>query len=304
LKKKSLQLVNILLLVAIAGFLSACDQISLDFLELKKNKKGTPVARVHDSYLYEDDLKLIVNSNMSAEDSIMQVNNYINNWVKKELLLTKADINLADKKNKFEYLVNKYREDLYINSYKEAVIQQYLNTKINPSDIDIYYEENRNNFKLNEELLMLRFINIRKDLDKEKKEHLLIEQLLKSSKQEDKDQLSERVLSFENYHLNDSVWIKYSDLINKIPFFKEVDKKSLMRNRSFIKKEDSLSHYLVYVKKALERNQVTPKKYITPTIEQMILHQRKLKLLNNMEEEIYKDANRNNQIEIYSNESQ
>lgn len=302
LKNNKLKLIKNIWLLCLIVLVSSCDQLNFDFLQFSKTPKGKTVARVYDKYLYDEDLKLIVNLDLNPEDSILQVDNYINNWVKKQLLLAKADINLSDKKNKFDYLVEKYREDLYINSYKDAVIQQYLDREINPTDIDVYYEQNQNNFKLNEELLMLKFIKLNKDLGKEKKEHLLLEKLIKSNNKEDADQLSEKVLSFENHHLNDSVWIKYSDLIRKIPFFETIEKQKLIKNQSFIKLEDSLSRYLIYVKKALKRNEVAPKKYITPTIEQMILHQRKLKLINDMEQQIYEDAKRDEQFEIYDND--
>ena len=66
-----------------------------------------------------------------------------------------------------------------------------------------------------------------------------------------------------------------------------------------IQKEDSLSLYLMTIKKVLHRNEIAPKSYIKPTIEQMILHQRKLLLLRNIEETLIDDANKKQQFEIY-----
>ena len=254
-----------------------------------------PVARVNNTYLYKDDLKNIFNDNISAQDSTLISNNFINNWVKQQLLLSKAQINLENNIEKFEGFVKKYREDLFINSYKEAAVKQYLNTEITEDDIDIFYKENKQNFKLNEELVKLKFIKIGKDVLNKKE----LIKLFISSKKEDLDDLNSKELSLKSYHLNDSIWIKLSDLLVKIPVFNNEDKNQLLKKDNFIQKEDSLSLYLVAIKQVLNRNEIAPKSYITPTIIQMILHQRKLLLLRNIEETLIDDATKKQQFEIY-----
>lgn len=260
-----------------------------------KSEDREAVARVDDTFLYRDDLKGIAATTTSKQDSLLITTNYINNWIKQQLLLSKAEINLENNTQKFEQLVKKYRQDLYINSYKEAVVKEYLNTDISIEDIEEFYTENSENFKLNEELLKLKMIKIGKDVY-EKKE---IIKLFKSTKKEDLDSLVSKEMSLKLHHLNDSVWVKYSDLVYKIPILKEIDKKQLLKKGSFIQKEDSLSLYLVAVKEVLGRNEVAPITYISPTIKQMILHQRKLLLLRNIEETLIDDANKKQQFEIY-----
>ncbi|WP_111707912.1 peptidyl-prolyl cis-trans isomerase [Lutibacter citreus] len=269
--------------------LQSCDYFTI------KNDEREAVARVNETYLYKKDLKTILNNNLSKNDSILIVNNFINNWIKQQLLLSKAQLNLGDKSSQYEDLVKKYREDLFINSYKEAVVKQYLDTLITNKDIDEFYEKNTQNFKLNEELVKLKYIKLGKDAY-EKKE---LVKLFKSSKKQDLDSLQKMKLSLNSFHLNDSIWIKYNDILNKIPIVKEIDKKLLLKKDYFIQKEDSLSLYLVTIKDVLKRNSLAPKSYITPTIKQMILHQRKLSLLRSIEETIIDDARKKQQIETY-----
>ena len=260
-----------------------------------KDEKREAVARVNNTYLYKDDLKKVFNNAVNENDSILLANNYINNWIKQQLLLSKAQLNLENKVEDFESLVKKYREDLFINSYKEAVVKQYLDTVVTNEDVDEFYSKNNQNFKLNEELLKLKFIKIGKDVYN--KNALL--KLFKSNKKVDLDSLQANELSLKSHHLNDSVWVKYSDLISKVAVLKNVDKNELLKKGTFIQKEDSLSLYLVTVKEVLKRNEIAPISYITPTINQMILHQRKLLLLRKIEETLIDDARKKQQIEIY-----
>lgn len=275
--------------ILILLLLNSCNYFTI------KNNTREPVARVGDTFLYKEDLKGITASSSSSQDSLLISNNYVNNWIKQQLLLSKAQINLENETEKFEDLVKKYREDLYINSYKEAVVKEYLNTEISDEDIQKFYDENSQNFKLNEKLLKLKFIKLGKDLY-EKKE---IIKLFKSNKKEDLDSLVSKEMSLTLHHLNDSVWIKYSDLAYKIPILKTIDPKDLLKKGNFIQKEDSLSLYLVAVNAVLNRNEVAPISYISPTIKQMILHQRKLLLIRNIEETLIDDASKKEQFEIY-----
>lgn len=268
---------------------------SCDYFTFKKEVVPQAVARVNDTYLYKDDLMTIFIKDISKKDSITLVNNYINNWVKQQLLLSKAQLNLESKKDEFEDLVKKYREDLFINSYKEAVVKQYLDIVITDDDIDQFYLNNNEIFKLNEELIKVKYIKIGKE-DLNKKELL---KLFKSTDNEDFEKLKEKSLFMKSHHLNDSIWIKYSDFINEIPVLKTEDKQQLLKKDNFIQKEDSLSLYLVTIKKVLQSNEIAPKSYITPAIKQMILHQRKLLLLRNIEETLIKDATKKQQFEIY-----
>ena len=267
---------------------------SCDYFTIKKEDREA-VARVNNTYLYRDDLKKIFTNEINKSDSILLANNYINNWIKQQLLLSKAQLNLENKKEDFDGLVKKYREDLFINSYKEAVVKQYLDTVITKEDIDDFYLKNNQNFKLNEELLKLKYIIIGKDVY-DKKE---LVKLFKSDKKKDIDSLHGKELSLKSYHLNDLVWVKYNDLVSKVPVLKNIDKNQLLKKDNFIQKEDSLSLYLVSIKEVLKRNEIAPISYITPTIKQMILHQRKLLLLRKIEETLIDDARKKQQIETY-----
>jgi len=271
-------------------FLQSCT-----YFTMKKDTRQ-PVARVNNTYLYKEDIKdIFTQENLTKQDSTLLANNYINNWIKQQLLLSKAQLNLENKTLQFEDLVQKYRQDLFINSYKEAVVKQYLNTTITDEDIDQFYEENSSNFKLNEELVKLKFIKIGKDVLN--KEELI--KLFMSTKKKDLDSLNAKVLFLKSYNLNDSIWVKYNDLIAKIPIFKNEAKEQILKKDNFIQKEDSLSLYLVTIKQVLNRNEIAPKSYMIPTIKQMILHQRKLLLLRNIEETLIDDANKKRQFEIY-----
>jgi len=73
----------------------------------------------------------------------------------------------------------------------------------------------------------------------------------------------------------------------------------LLKKTKFLQKLDSLILYLVAVKDVLRRNDLAPKSYIESTIKQLILHQRKIELIREIEQIIVKDAIQNQSFKIY-----
>ncbi len=262
---------------------------------IKHENNKTPIAKVHDSFLYKEDIKDIIPEKLAKEDSLLFVISYINKWAKQQLLLKKAEINLDTEEESIHKLVEQYKQDLLINKYKEAIVKQELDTLITQVDIDSFYIENKEIFKLNEELVKFRYIHFGNDILNPKE----FISLFKSDNDESDTKIIEQELQLKSYSLNDSIWIKYDEVIRKSPFIKKYDKNKFLRKNKFIEKEDSSGTYLVKVKDVLLRNQTAPISYALPTIKQMILHKRKLQLLRQIEETLTNDAIKNKEFQIY-----
>lgn len=269
-------------LLFITGFI-ACQKSTQDV---------DAVARVNDRYLSKEDLNDAIPEGLPAEDSILFRNNYIKMWATKELLLEKARINVDDRDLEIQELVRNYEQELLIERYRKALLQQELDTLITEEDINDYYETNKNVYRLNEELLQLKYIHFSSDLA-DKKDLI---KLFKSEVQEDIQELIERELEFYSFSLNDSIWVSYRDVEKKLTFLSE---EKNIKKKQFIQKEDSLGVYLLAVKDIRRRNDIAPKEYVIPTIRQMILHKRKLELMNEIEKTIMVDAINNKQFEQY-----
>ncbi len=254
--------------------------------------ENNAVARVYDQYLYENEISAKIPENLSREDSILFRNNIINSWAKQQLLLQKAKINIEDNNDDINELVKTYKRDLLIDKYTRAVILQELDTLITDADIDEYYNKNKNIYKLNEDLVQLRYIHFNLDII-DKKE---IIDLFRSDLESDLEELTNRELEFNSYNFNDSIWVSYNSVEKKLPILKGDER---LKKNKFIQKEDSLGVYLVAVKNVLYSNDVAPKSYVTPTIKNMILHKRKLDMLKRIEQTLVNDAINKKQFEQY-----
>ena len=268
----------------------SCD--SLEFQKKDNSINDKPIASVYDESFFEKDLNLLLPKNIDKNDSVALARSIIDSWAIQQLLLIKAKENNTENDNaEINDLVRDYRQALLINGYKERLIKQQLDTVIESQEIINYYEKNNNNFRLNEELVKLRYIHFSNELI-DKKEVI---KLFKKGAFEDLETLESRQLSFKKMMLNDSTWVPLENVLLKLPFSRE----DLLKKTYLIKKEDSLGLYLAFTKDVLLRNQIAPLMYIEPTIKQMILHKRKLQLIRDIEKIIVKDAIQNKIFKIH-----
>ena len=262
---------------------------------LDTNKKEDVIARVGDRYLTEKDIEPIV-TNETTEDSLRIVEAFIDNWIKKELLLQKALVNLSDKQINFDEQLENYRNSLIIYAYENLLIKQKLDTLVRKREIQEYYASNKNNFKLKSQLLKVRFVKV---LNSAPNKDSLKQWVFSTDEEYAIERLSDYCRQFaNNCHLDSSKWLKYADIYKYLP---KVD--NLKEEEYNLRQEEVLSDTLstVYLKlySVYGMGEVAPMSYVQEEIKDIIRNKRKLKLLSKAREEIYEEATLKKKYEVY-----
>ncbi len=260
-------------------------------------QEQVPLARVNDAFLYESDIDFSFVEGQSEMDSIIYVQNIINNWATTQLLIDGAVLNLKkDTQTEFEQLVQQYKSDLYTSAYVEALVNNNLDTLISDQELDDVYNNNTQLFVLKEDLLKMRYVNVNSklsNLDEVKKR-------FKRFNAEDKFVLDSIAIQFNSFYLKDSIWIKSEQVISKIKPLQLGFNKVLLKKPNFIQLKDSLGLYLMQVNEVLKRGSQAPKQYVLPTLKQIVINKRKLKLIKQLKSDIVNDAIKNKNFEIYN----
>jgi len=268
--------------------------VSCNFFKEKDTR--VPVARVNKAYLYVEDIEDVFTEDITGNDSVVIITNYINRWATQQLLIDGAAINLNEKKLKdFDRLVSQYKKDLISKAYLEALVKQNIDTVVSLEEAETFYATNQGNFRLNEELIQFRYINVDENMSDLKD----ITKRFKRFNEEDKQVLDSISIQFKNYSFNDSIWVKVDQVINKISAVTVLNKDQLLKKSNFVQLKDSLGLYLMQVNDALRRNQIAPLQYIKPTIDQIVINKRKLELVKQLEKDITRDAIENRTFEIF-----
>lgn len=278
------------LLLLLLVFFSSCDYF-------KPEDKPQSIARVNDSYLFKEDIKHLIPAGTTKEDSLIIVRSFIDKWASQKLLMKAAEMNLSEERQEeFNQLIKQYKIDLYTRSYIEEMVKTTVDTIISNTELESYYNQNKDNFKTAGTLVKLRYIH----LPKEHPKYQTIKSKFFDYKKTDKKFWDTYGMQFKSFVLNDSVWVEMNQIYKKLPFITHNNRTEYISQGKSIEKNDSLDVYLVKVTKVIDRNQVSPFEYIKPTLQQVILNNRKLELIKKIEKEITDDAIKNKKYEIYN----
>ncbi|WP_423998504.1 peptidyl-prolyl cis-trans isomerase [Maribacter sp. IgM3_T14_3] len=263
-----------------------------------KEEERKVIARVGERFLYQEDLEPLLTENMTKGDSASFATNYINNWASKQLLLSKAKINLSEEKlAEYNALVDDYRTDLYTRVYKEALVAQATDSVITDEQLKDFYEKGKENFKLKERIARIRFVALPKGfLDQDE-----VGKRLKRFKKDDVRYLDSIGVQFNKLNFNDSIWVRYTRIFEEIPPINVDNANKYLKNSQFFELEDSIGVYLGQIEEIKDVNDIAPLSFIKPTIEQVLLSRRKMDYLRKLETELLDEAIKDNEFELFEN---
>ena len=267
---------------------------SCSFFKHKDSGK-TPVAKAFDNILYQSDIKDLVPKGSSKNDSIKIVKSYIDSWIKKELVLSKANQNLGDEAKDVEKQLEDYKNSLIIYAYEKELVRQKIDTIVKDAEIEKYYNEHIGNFELKDNIIKVLYLKLAKNSPK----LFNVRQWYKSTKPNDRKLLEDYCHQYAvNYYLDDNSWLLFDDLLKEIPI-RTYDKEQFLKNNRFIEVEDSTNLYLVNISGFMIKESTSPLSFEKDNIKSIIVNKRKLMLIEGMEKKVYDEALKNNDFKIY-----
>ena len=265
--------------------LTSCSNIS-------DNNSNDLIARAGENFLYQNQLP----SFSSEQDSILRYLNYIETWAKEKILYDLSLTNLSQsKKNDLDLLVEKYKVDLYINSYKDLIVNSRIDSIVTDQEIESFYKMNIDNFKLNENLLKYRYLRVPSDNINISRIRRYIQRLNES----DREFLDSLNFQFADLKINDTMWFTEREVISSIEFINQKNKSNYMRiNRLYEFEDEQYTNYFI-VKDLLKSGNIPPLSYLYDRIKSNIINQRKLNLIQNINKEILNDALKSSKYEVF-----
>ncbi|MFR3548938.1 MAG: hypothetical protein ACLTTW_00825 [Coprobacter sp.] len=125
----------------------------------EENEKGTILVRIGDKVLTRGDLEREIPDRLKSKDSALFADNFIKRWVDDQLLYEVASRNIPDKEN-IDRMVEHYRQELVIFEYQKHLLNEKLDKEISEEDMSVYYEKNRDKFKLHSAIIKGLFLKV------------------------------------------------------------------------------------------------------------------------------------------------
>ena len=261
------------------------------------NSEKVIAAKVGESLLFANDLSDIIPTDIRGRDSSVMANDYIEKWVKQELLIQKANENLTPEQKNVTRELREYRNSLIIYKYKNELIKQRMDTTVTETQIKDFYNSNRDNFNLNKNIVKAIFIKIPSEVANPS----LLKSLAANTSDEGLSELKEYCLQYaKGFDIFIDNWVDFEIVKNNIPQEIEDDNRFLSRNNQ-IELSDSNYYYLVAIQDYKLKNDLAPIEFVENNIKKLILNKRKIEFLKEVEDNIYTEGIRQNKFRIYNN---
>lgn len=271
---------------------------SCDYFRQKEIVEEEPLARVGETFLYGNDIKGLVPSNISPEDSSKLAEKYVNDWVKKQLMIKKAQEEISLDQADIERKILDYRYALIVHEFEKLYINSHLNTLVEQEEIEQYYQDKSDNFLLKQNIVKCLFIQIPKSAP----DINLIRRNVRSYPNTNKEDITEYCYQYAlRSFLDDSLWVNFDEVIQSTPWQDMTDKIEFLRRTSFNETSNDDYIYFLRVLDFKISDEISPLAYIRDDIENIIINKRKLALKKELEKAIYDEAKSEKIFEVFIN---
>ncbi|MBK9389152.1 MAG: hypothetical protein IPN68_02780 [Bacteroidetes bacterium] len=262
----------------------------------KKTVKRIPVAEVGNVVLHYDELPKLIQNGINDADSIAVIQNYINKWAKRELLLQRAEQNLSQEiRNEIDNQIEETRANLVIYQYQRQMMLEKMDTVLTEAELENYYASNEKSFTLNSNIVKALFIRI----PSETPDINRIRTLVRSNDQSDLQQLESICYQFaEKFDDFNEDWVVMDRLSIELP--QEIEnEENFLKRTTFYETSDSLSVYLISIRDYRLRSTLAPFEYVKDDIKRIIINTRRFEFIQALENGIYNEALKENSFKIY-----
>ncbi len=254
-----------------------------------------PVARAYEQQLLWSHLRQMVPLGSTPEDSAALAQGFIRNWLRQQTILHKAERNLGPIQGDIESQLRDYHNSLVIFAYEQALVEQKLDTVVDPAEIEAYHTRNAANFELKDNILRIRWFKLRED-DRKTLKRLEDHFLSKSDERmgEVEHWLAERGIPIID---RSGTWTNSAELRNEVPIlFSGSGPEGPKLGRSVLR--DSGTTWFVDILEHRSKESAAPLELVQQDIRSIIINQRKLQLIERMREDLYLEALEQKDIEV------
>jgi hypothetical protein len=280
------------------AYVLVCVSVALSSCKYFPHKSPTQgekvIARANYEYLYLSDISALI-KNVPHEDSAAFIVNYADSWVRRRLLLKKAEENVPSDELGIDKKVEDYRQSLLLYEYEKGLINQKLDKGISDAEIEDFYAKNKDKFTLESDIYDIQYVQIHTDaadLDKMRSVILAPRSNDDTLKREGYAKAMATAYSFA-----DDNWMASSAVLKQFPITTD-QIKVLAQTGRFTEFKNNRDSYFILIRSTRHMGDPSPLEFIRNQIKEVIVNKKKVILIQKIYDGIYQDALRSGKCEV------
>ncbi|MCI7635006.1 MAG: hypothetical protein SOX36_08520 [Candidatus Cryptobacteroides sp.] len=272
--------------------MTSCETVTSFVRELRY---GQVVAKVGSHRLYASELASYIPDSASPEDSTRLALQYINTWASDQLFTDVAERELSKSEKNVDSELEDYRHSLLKYRYEQKYVNQRLDTAVTKAQIEKYYDDHAENFKLSLPIAKAVYMNISADSPNLE----IIKKKMRSDKPEARIEADS--IAFSSAFRYTDFGDRWVDLV-KLSREVGTDYGTLLSQvrDGYAELPDGNGNLnIVYFFSLMRAGQTGPVEYFEEQIRDIILSTRKQALLSRLERDLIENARNQENFVIY-----
>ena len=256
---------------------------------------GPVVARVGSHKLYASELAAYIPDNASPEDSSRLALQYINTWASDLIFTDMADKELSKSEKNVDRELDDYRHSLLKYRYEQKYINQRLDTAVTQGQIEKYYEDHKETFKLQLPIAKAVYMSI----SAESPNLEIIKKKIRSDKPEARVEADSIAYSSAFRYVDfGNAWVDLVTLSRELGT--DYGTALSMMKDGFVEVPDGNGNLnIAYIYSLMRAGETGPVEYYSERIKDIILSTRKQALLTGLERDLIENARNQENFVIY-----
>ncbi len=262
----------------------------------RSSDPGKLLAEVAGQRLYEADVEPdLVPPGISSVDSTHVMDVYVENWVRKQLLLLKAQ-EYAIENAEINRLVEEYRNSLIIQQYENAVVREKLDSNITAQEYQDHYDQHKGQYLLEDTYVRAYFVKVANStpgladlrsvwLPGVRLDYNKIFVFCNANR------------ASTDFLLEENKWVMLDILKQKLPADAVVTPAKLTGEDLIV--SDSSHTYFMRIFENAEAGTIAPISFVMKDIQDVLLYQRRTALIEQVTKELYQKAQQEGQLKIH-----
>ncbi len=255
------------------------------------------VARVGESCLLRSELDVIT-AGYKGEDSTSMAENFIEQWVRRQVKRQEAESVLASEMGEIERLVAEYRQSLLTNRLEQHYLSGRLDTLITDSVVRSYFADHRKDFVMDRTILKGRIVRLPDNYRQSVKLFNLM-----GSKSAEKQQDFIDLCKKNGFELHTfEQWVDFSEFLSYLPVRKGKNYDYILSGGEIRQMADSDSKYFIDIKEVVRKGEPAPLERVEDMVRRLLYNRSRAEMVGQYNDSLYNAALLEGKIRIRNKE--
>lgn len=243
------------------------------------------VATVGESRLLRSELDAVT-AGYKGDDSLRMANNYIDQWVRRQVKRQEAERVLAPEMGEIERLVAEYRMSLLNNRLEQRYLSGRLDTLITNEVVKSYFDTHRKDFVMDRTILKGRIVRLP---DKYRQSVKLFNLMGSKSKEKQQDFLDLCKKNGFELHTFEQ-WVDFSEFLSYLPVRRGKNYDYILSGGEIRQMADADSKYFIDIKEVIRKGEPAPLERVEDMVRRLLYNRSRAEVVGQYNDSLYNAA--------------